>query len=118
MLKPMSAADAAAGPSSSTAQPAQNKKRKRDERHKVLEQKKRKAVKKKEKAAALEAECEVDKTQWQHFSKKMTRQGKMTASIFASPHTVDGRVGVGTCGISGKPMTKWSTPASHLGGKR
>lgn len=29
-------------------------------------------------------------------------------SIFASPETVDGRVGIGTCGVSGKGMTEFS----------
>lgn len=30
-------------------------------------------------------------------------------SIFASPDNVNGRVGIGTCGMSGKPMTEFTT---------
>jgi len=29
-------------------------------------------------------------------------------SIFASPESVQGRVGIGTCGVSGKGMTEYS----------
>lgn len=53
----------------------------------------------------------------QAFSKKSSK-GKVKKSIFASPDTVDGKVGVGTCGHSGQPMTayhqneKWKKAAN------
>ncbi|CAG2244683.1 SMNDC1 [Mytilus edulis] len=40
------------------------------------------------------------------FSK--TNKGKVKKSIFATPDHVNGKVGVGTCGQSGKPMTKYT----------
>ena len=42
----------------------------------------------------------------QVFSKKSSK-GKVKKSIFASPDSVDGKVGVGTCGHSGQPMTAY-----------
>ena len=41
----------------------------------------------------------------QAFSK--TNKGRVKRSIFATPDSVTGRVGVGTCGVSGKGMTKF-----------
>ena len=43
---------------------------------------------------------------FQTFSK--TNKGKVKKSIFATPDHVNGKIGVGTCGISGKPMTKYT----------
>lgn len=37
-------------------------------------------------------------------------KGVVKKSIFASPESVDGRVGIGTCGVSGKPMTHYQLP--------
>lgn len=51
--------------------------------------------------------------QWQfmclsfHFQKK--GGAVMKKSIFASPESVSGRVGIGTCGIGGKPMTEFTS---------
>ena len=42
----------------------------------------------------------------QTFSK--TNKGKVKRSIFATPDAVNGRVGVGTCGVGGKPMTEYT----------
>lgn len=43
------------------------------------------------------------------FYYQMAKTKKMSKkSIFATPDTVNGRVGVGTCGIGGRPMTKFS----------
>jgi len=40
----------------------------------------------------------------------------MKKSIFATSEHVKGKVGVGTCGISGKPMTsQHSVPKYHKG---
>ncbi|KAG0421056.1 hypothetical protein HPB47_003040 [Ixodes persulcatus] len=35
------------------------------------------------------------------------KKGQVKKSIFASPDNVNGRVGVGTCGIGGRPMTEF-----------
>ena len=45
---------------------------------------------------------------FQLFSK--TSKGKVKKSIFATPENAGGRVGVGTCGVSGKSMT----PFAHM----
>lgn len=37
------------------------------------------------------------------------KKGMTKKSIFASPDNVNGRVGIGTCGMSGKPMTEFTT---------
>lgn len=42
---------------------------------------------------------------FQVFSK--TNKGRVKKSIFATPDSVTGRVGVGTCGVSGRPMTAY-----------
>ena len=34
-------------------------------------------------------------------------------SIFASPDNVNGRVGIGTCGVSGKGMTEYMQAEKH-----
>ncbi|KAF7265802.1 hypothetical protein GWI33_020877 [Rhynchophorus ferrugineus] len=60
----------------------------------------------------LEEEREVEKKKWLAFANKAIKtkkSGLKTRSIFASPDTVNGRVGIGTCGISGKPMTEFAT---------
>ena len=40
------------------------------------------------------------------FSK--TSKGRVRKSIFATPDSTTGRVGIGTCGVSGRPMTKFT----------
>ena len=35
-------------------------------------------------------------------------RGVTKKSIFATPDAVNGRVGIGTCGIGGKPMTEFT----------
>jgi len=54
-----------------------------------------------------EAEREKDKKKWSNFAAKKGLLNKKK-SIFASPETVDGRVGIGTCGVSGKKMTEFT----------
>lgn len=80
-------------------------------RHRLIEKKKLKKQKLAERHAEIEKACEKEKNQWLNFSKKMNKHNKAKRSIFASPETVDGRVGVGTCGIAGRPMTK--LPSHH-----
>ena len=75
----------------------------------------------------LEEAREAEKTKWQNFNAKVNfsinnfllmfliflffqalktkKGGIVKKSIFASPDGPGGRVGVGTCGISGRPMT-------------
>lgn len=36
------------------------------------------------------------------------KKGVVKKSIFATPENVNGRVGIGTCGVSGREMTKFS----------
>ena len=81
----------------------------------VREAQKRKQQKRKEKLKALEEEREKDKAKWQSFASKVIGggggkkgSGKSSSSssfsalkkksIFATPESVTGRVGVGTCG--------------------
>lgn len=71
---------------------------------------KKKKAKKQQRFKDLEEEREQDKNKWLNFSTKNTKKsGQAKAkSIFASPDNVNGRVGIGTCGVSGKEMTKYS----------
>jgi hypothetical protein len=43
------------------------------------------------------------------FRFQTAKKGMTKKSIFASPDNVNGRVGIGTCGMSGKPMTEFTT---------
>lgn len=73
---------------------------------------KKKKQKKQQRFKELEEERESEKKKWLAFATKASK-GKKTGikpkSIFASPENVNGRVGIGTCGISGKPMTEFAT---------
>jgi len=70
--------------------------------------KKRKA-KKAERWAQAEQEQERVKNQWKHFnSKSAGKKGVIKKSIFKTPENEGGRVGIGTCGVSGQEMTKFS----------
>lgn len=74
---------------------------------KQREYQKLKKQKKLQRYKAMEEEREGEKNKWLTFSKK--KKGLLKKSIFASPDSVNGRVGVGTCGTSGKPMTEYTT---------
>lgn len=70
---------------------------------------KKKKQKKQQRLKDLEEEREGEKNKWLAFSVKSAKKaGATPKSIFASPDTVNGRVGVGTCGVSGKPMTEYT----------
>lgn len=74
------------------------------------EYKKKKQQKKAQRIQKLEEEREEEKTKWQSFNSKAfnkNKKGQVKKSIFASPENPGGRVGVGTCGIGGKPMTEY-----------
>jgi survival-of-motor-neuron-related-splicing factor 30 len=68
---------------------------------------KKRKQKKQARVQEQEQEREKEKKKWLNFSHKKGLMNKKK-SIFASPETVDGRVGIGTCGVSGKPMTEFS----------
>lgn len=73
---------------------------------------KKKKQKKLQRFKELEEERETEKNKWLAFNNKASKNKKVgvkTKSIFASPDSVNGRVGIGTCGISGKPMTEFSS---------
>ncbi|KAK4873662.1 hypothetical protein RN001_013022 [Aquatica leii] len=73
---------------------------------------KRKKAKKMLRFKELEEERETEKKKWLAFTTKASKNKKVgvkNKSIFASPDSVNGRVGIGTCGISGKPMTEFAT---------
>uniref|UniRef100_A0A0X3P7A9 Survival of motor neuron-related-splicing factor 30 n=1 Tax=Schistocephalus solidus TaxID=70667 RepID=A0A0X3P7A9_SCHSO len=87
---------------------------KREVKHRAIEKKKMKKMKISQRREELEKACEREKNQWLNFNKKMVKTGKIRKSIFASPETIDGRVGIGTCGIAGRPMTKFNTHARNV----
>ncbi|OWR53711.1 survival of motor neuron-related-splicing factor 30 [Danaus plexippus] len=70
---------------------------------------KKKKQKKQQRFKQIEEERESEKNKWLSFHTKASRKpGVRTKSIFASPDNLTGRVGIGTCGISGKPMTEYT----------
>lgn len=70
---------------------------------------KKKKQKKQQMFKELEQGHEQEKNKWLAFRSKAVKKGVKTKSIFTSPDNVNGRVGIGTCGISGKPMTEFAT---------
>lgn len=81
------------------------------------EQKKEKKKKHLENMKALEAEREKEKTKWTAFSAKaFGKKGFVKKSIFKTPESSDGRVGVGTCGISGQKMTEFESAKKYRKG--
>jgi len=81
------------------------------------EQKKEKKKKHLENLKALEAEREKEKNKWASFSNKaFGKKGFVKKSIFKTPETGDGRVGVGTCGISGQKMTEFEAAKKYRKG--
>ncbi|KAI8776815.1 survival of motor neuron-related-splicing factor 30 [Biomphalaria glabrata] len=86
------------------------KKSKKDLIAEQREYKRKKSLKKAQRMQQLELEHETDKNKWLDFNHKTfskTSKGKVKKSIFATPDTVSGKVGVGTCGSGGKPMTSY-----------
>ncbi|XP_052249528.1 survival of motor neuron-related-splicing factor 30-like [Dreissena polymorpha] len=84
---------------------------KKDKQALEREYKRKKSQKKAQRRKDLEEERETEKNKWIDFNSKTfskTNKGKVKKSIFATPDTVEGKVGVGTCGHSGKPMTKFT----------
>ncbi|XP_074532027.1 survival of motor neuron-related-splicing factor 30 [Halichoeres trimaculatus] len=80
------------------------------------EYKKKKAQKKVLRMKELEQEREEQKSKWQQFNNKAyskNKKGQVKRSIFASPESVNGKVGVGTCGIADKPMTQYHDTSKY-----
>lgn len=74
------------------------------------EYKRKKSQKKAQRLKTLEEEREQEKNKWLDFNAKTftkTSKGKVKKSIFATPDAVEGKVGVGTCGKGGRPMTTY-----------
>jgi len=92
-----------------------NKREKQKQDKEYLKEKKRK---KQEKMAEMEAAREKEKSKWQGFSSKaFGKKGFVKKSIFKTPENDHGRVGVGTCGISGQDMTGYSHAAKYRKGQ-
>ncbi|XP_037082969.1 survival of motor neuron-related-splicing factor 30-like [Pollicipes pollicipes] len=74
---------------------------------------KRKKQKKVQRFKEMEEVREQEKSKWQQFNNKVKKRknvkGYTKSSIFKTPEAVNGKVGVGTCGIGGKPMTSYTT---------
>ncbi|XP_010713057.1 survival of motor neuron-related-splicing factor 30 [Meleagris gallopavo] len=107
------------------------------------EYKKKKALKKAQRIKELEQEREDQKVKWQQFNNRAYSKTKrpvqhllelrsrglskptkssyvygaahmaVKRSIFASPESVTGKVGVGTCGIADKPMTQYQDTSKY-----
>merc|ERR1712158_276748 len=78
---------------------------------------KKKKEKKKERFQKMETEREQEKSKWQNFSAKaFGKKGFVKKSIFKTPENATGRVGIGTCGVSGKDMTEFSERTKHKKG--
>ncbi|ESO86076.1 hypothetical protein LOTGIDRAFT_235650 [Lottia gigantea] len=74
------------------------------------EYKRKKSQKKAQRLQKLEEEREQEKNKWLTFNAKTfskTNKGRVKKSIFATSDITKGKVGVGTCGVSGKPMTAY-----------
>lgn len=98
---------------------------------------KKKKQRKLQRFKELEEERELEKNKWLAFTNKVciaqeliymhlfqgciyktcrpcnyfsqsSKKGVIKKSIFATPENVNGRVGIGTCGVSGREMTKFS----------
>ncbi|XP_034252988.1 survival of motor neuron-related-splicing factor 30 [Thrips palmi] len=85
-----------------------NDKNKKHTLSKQREYQKKKKQKKIQRFQELEEARETEKNKWLAFATKK-KGGCLKKSIFASPESTSGRVGIGTCGIGGKPMTEFTS---------
>ncbi|XP_063691054.1 survival of motor neuron-related-splicing factor 30-like [Bolinopsis microptera] len=76
------------------------------------EKKKKKKLSRKQRQTEMENAKEQEKKSWLSFMKgnKTVAKNSTKKSIFASPDNFDGKIGIGTCGISGKGMTSFTGP--------
>jgi len=96
-----------------TADPisAKSKKELEIKRREYLKEKKKK---KQEKLKDMIDAKEKEKKGWQSFSgKAFGKKGFVKKSIFKTPESTDGKVGVGTCGVSGQGMTDWNRATKY-----
>lgn len=78
---------------------------------------KKKKAKKLERFKQMDKEREDEKSKWQNFSTKaFGKKGFVKKSIFKTPENAQGRVGIGTCGVSGQEMTKYSSGVKYKKG--
>ncbi|XP_061181457.1 survival of motor neuron-related-splicing factor 30-like [Saccostrea echinata] len=94
-------------------QKKESEKKTKSKRDIIAEQKeyrRKKQQKKAQRLKQMEEEREVEKNKWLDFNAKTfakTNKGKVKKSIFATPDAANGKVGVGTCGQGGRPMTSF-----------
>ncbi|XP_065175532.1 survival of motor neuron-related-splicing factor 30-like [Sycon ciliatum] len=95
------------------------KKKSRADYMKEREYRKNRQLKKKQRLKDMEEAREKEKNKWQSFQKKSYREKggglntKSKKSIFATPDSIKGKVGVGTCNIGGQDMTKYTSPDKY-----
>jgi len=93
---------------------AKNKKELLQHQKELKKEKKKKHL---ENVKALEEEREKEKQKWSSFSAKaFGKKGFVKKSIFKTPESCEGRVGVGTCGISGQKMTEFESAKKYRKG--
>jgi len=103
-------------PSSGTAGPSSSK-NKKEELAKHKEYLKKKKAKKAERFKKMDEQREDEKSKWQNFSgKAFGKRGFVKKSIFKTPENAQGRVGIGTCGVSGQKMTNFSAANKYRRG--
>ena len=80
------------------------------------ERRRKRTLKKAQRLKDIEEQKEKEKKGWKDFNSKASHKkykGMKKTSIFASTEESGGKIGVGTCGISGRPMTNL-TPAERM----
>jgi len=103
-------------PSFGSSGPSSIKNRK-EELAKQREYQKKKKAKKAERFKKMDEQREEDKSKWQNFSSKaFGKRGFVKKSIFKTPENAQGRVGIGTCGVSGQKMTTFSSANKYRRG--
>jgi len=95
-----------------TTQHAKSSKRELEQKRKEYLKEKKK--KKQERMKDLVEVKEKEKKQWQTFANKaFGKKGFVKKSIFKTPESSDGKVGVGTCGVSGQGMTDYNQATKY-----
>ena len=103
-------------PTTGSTGPSSSKNRK-EELAKQREYLKKKKAKKAERFKKLDEQREDEKSKWQNFSSKaFGKRGFVKKSIFKTPENAQGRVGIGTCGVSGQKMTSFSSANKYRRG--
>ncbi|KAB7493715.1 Survival of motor neuron-related-splicing factor 30 [Armadillidium nasatum] len=97
-------------PSAGQSSEKEKEKARQTEQQRLMAKKKKQ--KKFDRQKMIEEAHEADKAKWQAFTTKYGKTKKLRGltkkSIFATPEAANGRVGIGTCGIGGKPMTEYT----------